>query len=170
MELSENAAIKEIKEVFASDNESLIHDTISYIHENGSTKMLPLLFELLEHTNSESIKQDIFNCLADAKDVNSIPFFIDALNNQDLKNYKGKILSVMWQANIDFSAHTNLFTDILINDNYETAIEAFTILEVCASNLSEFEKKELTSKISTAISHEKSEKLALLQEAIHCLE
>ena len=36
MELEENAVLKELQNIFLSDNEENIHDAISYIHENGA--------------------------------------------------------------------------------------------------------------------------------------
>ena len=71
MELEESAVINEIKTIFESENESAIHDAIAYIHENGSIKMLPLLFDLLAITKSESTKNDIYECLSDTKEKSS---------------------------------------------------------------------------------------------------
>ena len=55
MELEESAVINEIKTIFESKNESAIHDAIAYIHENGSIKTLPLLFDLLAVTGSKEL-------------------------------------------------------------------------------------------------------------------
>lgn len=169
MDLEENAIIKELESVFSSDNESNIHDAIAYIHENGSIKMMPLLFNLLATTSSETLKNDVYNCLMDTKDVNSIPLFIDALQDSRFINEKKRILSTLWQTNLDFSKHTDKFVNILLNDNYENAIEAFTLIEVCAENLSDEEKSTFKEKIQNALSKDKTEKAALLQATIDIL-
>lgn len=170
MELEENAIIKEIKSVFESDNEGAIHDAIAYIHENGSTKMVPLLFDLLENTSNEKLKKDVFDCLMDTKDESVIPLFIEALQNQDLINERKQLLSTIWQANLDFSKHADVFANILIDDNYENSLEAFTILEVCAEKISAEEKSKLKERLSAATTNDKSEKKILLQEAVKMLE
>lgn len=170
MELDENSAIKEIQAVFASDNESAIHDSISYIHEYGSYRMLPLLFDLLEHTNRESTKNDIYNCLVDAKDRQATPLFIEALKNQKLQDEKKKILATLWQTNLDFSEHLDLFADILIEEPFDTAMEAYTLIEVCVPNISDEKKHYLHTKIKTALPQTSDDKKDLLKGLLQILE
>ncbi|MCQ2606511.1 MAG: hypothetical protein MJ204_08250 [Bacteroidales bacterium] len=169
MELSESAAIKEIQDVFSSDNESLIHDTISYIHENGSVKMMSLLFNLLAKTTSDSLKKDVYNCLVDTKNPDAVAVFISALQNPNLISEKKEILATMWQTNMDFSKHAGQLVDILLNDTYETAIEAFTVLEVCSENIDDSQKQSLISVLTEGAQKDKSEKATLLQEAARLL-
>lgn len=170
MELEESAVINEIKTIFESENESAIHDAIAYIHENGSLKTLPLLFDLLVTTTSDNTKNDIYNCLADTKDKNAMSIFIEALHDSRFVNEKARLLSAMWQSNLDFSKHTADFIQLLLAENYETAIEAYTIIEVCAPNLTEEQKASFTKTVSEALEHEKSEKRALLQATLEVLQ
>ncbi len=170
MELEENAAIKEIQAVFASGDESQIHDSIAYIHEFGSVKMVSLLFELLSTTNNGTLQKEALDCLSDTKDKSAIPLFIDALKSEKLANFKTSLLATMWQANLDFSEHTDLFIDILINDDYETAIEAFTLIDVCAENLSKEKKMMYKQKINKVLATENSTKKGLLQKMIESLD
>ncbi|MBR5432921.1 MAG: hypothetical protein IK117_00625 [Bacteroidales bacterium] len=170
MELEENAVLKELQNIFLSDNEENIHDAISYIHENCSMKMVPLLFDLLRSNKDKNIQKDIYNCLMDAKDAQAIPLFIDALKDEQLINEKKHLLSTIWQTNLDFSKHIDIFIDILLRDTYENALEAFTIIEVCSEKLSDEDKNRCRNTISNAIQNEKSEKHALLQAAIDVLQ
>jgi len=170
MELEESAIISEIKAIFESENESAIHDAIAYIHENGSLKTLPLLFDLLVATPSDNIKNDIYNCLADTKDKNATSIFIEALHDSRYVNEKARLLSVMWQSNLDFSKHTADFIQLLLMENYETALEAYTIIEICANILTEDEKAKYKKAISEALANEKSEKSALLEATLEVLQ
>lgn len=170
MIIDEKSILKEIQMVFDSDNESLVHDTISYIHENGTREMIPLLFDLLEKTSSVTIQNDIYDCLTDTKDQNAIPLFIDALRDARFATMKNRLISVLWQTNLDFSEHVDVLIDSLLHDNYETAIEAFTAIEMCTPHLSEEKRSLLKQQIRDAVIAEKSEKAALLGETIHILE
>ncbi len=170
MELEENAVLKELQNIFLSDNEENIHDAISYIHENCSMKMVPLLFDLLRSNKNKTIQNDVFNCLMDAKDAQAVPLFIDALHDEQLKTEKKHLLSTIWQANLDFSQHIDVFMEILLHDSYENALEAFTIIEVCAEKLSNEEKIRCKTAISNAMLNEHSEKQALLQAAAEILQ
>ena len=168
MELEESAVINEIKTIFESENESAIHDAIAYIHENGSLKTLPLLFDLL--ATSDNTKNDIYNCLADTKDKNATSIFIEALHDSRFVNEKARLLSAMWQSNLDFSKHTEDFIQLLLGENYETALEAYTIIEVCVPNLTDEQKTDFSKTISKALEQEKSEKRALLQATLEVLQ
>lgn len=170
MIIDEKSIIKEIQTVFESDNESLVHDTISYIHENGTCEMIPLLFDLLGRTSSITIQNDIFDCLTDTKDQNAIPLLIDALRDTRFTTMKNRLISVLWQTNLNFSEHIDVLIDSLLHDNYETAIEAFTAIEVCTPHLSEEKRNLLKQQLRNAVIAEKSEKVALLSETIHILE
>lgn len=170
MELEESAVINEIKTIFESENESAIHDAIAYIHENGSIKMLPLLFDLLAITKSESTKNDIYECLSDTKEKSATAIFIEALQDSRFVNEISHILSAMWQSNLDFSKYTKVFIQLLIQENYETALEAYTIIEVCAGNLPAEEKTTYKEMIEKALKNEKSEKAGLLQSTIEAFE
>ena len=169
MELEESAVISEIKTIFESENESAIHDAIAYIHENGSLKTLPLLFDLLAVTKNDNTKNDIYNCLADTKEKSATSIFIEALQDSRFVNEKSRLLSTMWQSNLDFSKYTKVFIQLLLQENYETALEAYTIIEVCAGNLSNEEKANYKEMIETTLKNEKSEKAGLLQSTIECL-
>lgn len=170
MELEESAIISEIKTIFESENESAIHDAIAYIHENGSLKTLPLLFDLLVTTTSDNTKNDIYNCLADTKDKNATSIFIEALHDSRFINEKARLISTMWQSNLDFSKHTADFIQLLLAENYETALEAHTIIEVCAPNLTKEQKANFSKTISEVLEHEKSEKRALLEATLEVLQ
>ena len=170
MELEESAVINELKTIFESENESAIHDAIAYIHENGSLKMLPLLFDLLAVTTNESTKKDIYACLSDTKDKNATHLFVEALQDSRFVNEKSRLLSTMWQSNLDFSKYTRIFIPILLKETYETALEAHTLIEVCAEKLTEDEKSEYKTLINNALSDEKSEKRALLQATMDLLQ
>ena len=169
MELEESAVINEIKAVFESENESAIHDAIAYIHENGSIKTLPLLFDLLAVTKSESTKNDIYECLSDTKEKSATAIFIEALQDERFVNEKSRLLSVMWQSNLDFSKYTQVFIQLLLQENYETALEAYTLIEVCAGNLTNEEKNTYKEMVETALKNEKSEKVGLLKSTIEAL-
>lgn len=170
MIINEISIIKEIQTVFESDNESLIHDTISYIHENGTCEAIPLLLDLLGRTTSVTIQNDIYDCLTDTKDQNAIPLLIGALCDTRFSSMKNRLISVLWQTNLDFSEHIDVLIDSLLHDNYETAIEAFTAIEVCSPHLSEEKKTLLQQQLRDAVIAEKSEKATLLGETIHILE
>lgn len=151
MELEENLAIKEIQTIFESGDEEKIHDSIAYIHEYGSIKMLPLLFDLLSQTTNDTIKKEIVDCLSDTKDKNAIQIFVQALRDEQYSSIQKELLTAMWQANLDFSNYISDFIDIVANAEFDTAIEAFTLTEVCAQNITIDEKVKFRTLIANVL-------------------
>ena len=170
MIINEKSISNEIQTIFESDNESLIHDTISYIHENGTFDMIPLLFDVLSNTPSETIQNDIYDCLTDTKDAKAIPLIVESLVDSRFINSKHRLISVLWKTNLDISAHVDVFTESLLHDNYETAIEAFTAIEQCSPNLSEEKRAFVKKQFQDALVSERSEKIGLFRETIQILE
>lgn len=159
MELEENLAIKEIQTIFESDDDEKIHDSIAYIHEYGSIKMLPLLFDLLSQTTNDTIKKEIVDCLSDTKDKNAVPLFVQTLRDEKYASIQKELLTSMWQANLDFSNYISDFIDIVANADFDTAIEAFTLTEICAQNISTEEKIKFSTIISNVLATKKDSQL-----------
>ena len=157
------------KNLFSADNE-LIHSAIIEIRNNGSVEMLELLFELLIKSTDISAKKDILICISDLKDKNSLPFLISAIKDSQYSSIKKDLLNAYWQTNFDFSPYSDLFVDILIQDDFESGIEALTIIENIAETFEESKKIEIYNLIKKNIPLTDSHKKDLLEAALHILE
>lgn len=164
MELEENLAIKEIQTIFESNDDEKIHDSIAYIHEYGSIKMLPLLFDLLAQTTNDTIKKEVIDCLSDTKDTNAVSLFVQTLRDENYSSIQKEVLTAMWQANLDFSQYISDFIDIVANADFDTAIEAFTLTEICVENITSDEKIKFQALISKVLEDKKDSQL--LQQAV----
>lgn len=62
------------------------------------------------------------------KDFVKVPM-IDALSNKSISHeIKAALLTACWESGIDYSAHTSIFVDPLLNGNELVAIEAYTLI------------------------------------------
>lgn len=119
---------KILNDLFSGNPEKVIQ-TINRIKEIGNKDYLPVLFDLLLSNPDASIKNEIEIILGTIKDKNSVPLFIEALQNVKYKPVQKSLLMACWQNGLDYSLFLPVFVDFVIKEEWETAFEAFTVIE-----------------------------------------
>jgi HEAT repeat protein len=122
-----------------SGNESEILHAIDKIRVSGKPEYLPYLMPLLNKTSPVIVKDMALELLGDLKDPKAIPYLIDAINNEDLILCRKELVACCWQNGLDFSIQLPFFVDLVINNEFEIAFEAFTVIE----NLEFFPSEEI---------------------------
>lgn len=158
-----NAAIRE--KLFSSNTATVVA-AIQSLKESGNKEYLPILFELLMAQPEESVQEEILKLLGSVKDKETIPVFIEALQNQKYTSIRKAITTVCWQNGMDFSMYFEVFTDLIINEEWDVAFEAFTVIE----NLEHFpppeEMKGIKLKIAGALKSANEQKQYFLEELL----
>jgi hypothetical protein len=121
-----DSTIKE--QLFSTDTKTVI-SAINSIKRNGNKLYIPVLFDLLSTQPEKEIEAEIKKLLATVKDIKTVDNFIEAVQNEKYKPILKTILVVCWQNGLDFSSYTPVFIDIIINEEWEIAFEAFTIID-----------------------------------------
>lgn len=156
-------------EKLKSDNPLVVKETLIELREKGNKEFIPTLIELLhkyKDTDNESI---IKNFISDIKDSAVKDIIIDYLQDHKYANIKRDLLTVCWESRFDFGEHLSLFVDILINDEFMTAFEAFTVIENLASDIEEEKKNTEISKLKEAALKAEESRQLLLHDAIHII-
>lgn len=161
---------QEIIKKLQSNSSELIISAIEDIRNQGDESLLSELFKILNNTASSEIQNKIYECISDLKDIKIIPFLISTIKNPDFSSKKREILNAFWQTGFDFSEYADIFTDILIQDSFETGIEALTLLDISADSIQSKKRQELRSKIMIAVPTSDEMKKKLLEQAVIILE
>jgi hypothetical protein len=119
---------KIINDLFSANPEKVIH-TINRIKEIGNKDYLPALFDLLLSNPDTDVKNEIEIILGTIKDKSSVSLFVEALQNEKYKTIQKSLLMACWQNGLDYSLFLPVFVNLVINENWETAFEAFTVIE-----------------------------------------
>ncbi len=88
-----------------------------------------MLFDLLNSNPAKEITDEINKLLSTVKDKETTESFIEAVTDKKYKPIRKLILTACWQNGLDFSNYLPVFVDIIINDDWENAFEAFTIID-----------------------------------------
>jgi len=120
---------EQIKNNLFSANTEVVISAIEAIQNKGNKLYIPILFDLLNSSPAPEIETEIKNLLGTVKDKESINSFMRAIEDDRYKNIRKSILVACWQNGLDFSTFLPVFIDLVINEDWEIAFEAFTIID-----------------------------------------
>jgi hypothetical protein len=165
-EKKENKKNKELVAKLNSGNSKLIFEALKEIRENGTISIIPHLFDLINENTSDIIKKDIVRLICDIKEQNAAPLLVDAILTRKFGEDTSDVIAIFWQSRLNFSNYLPVFIRVFIKEDYQTAIEAFTVVESSISNMSNEIQQECMDILKTAEGSITSLKRPLYEELI----
>jgi len=153
-----------------SNDTKVVNESIHQLREEGQLQDIVILFDLLLKQPSEEIKDTILKFLADIKDKKADQIFVNAITEEKYSSIRKEITGICWQSSIDFTPYVSVFVDVLIQSDFETAFEAFTVIENFTSKINEDEKILQQDKLKDAIPVAAEEVKGMIHECIHILD
>jgi len=119
-----------------SPDENTVAETLQKLRDRGNVDILPEVFSLLFSGKMENLHAEIVSLLNDVKDPDAVPVFMEGV-----RLYRGKpgfeeLVSACWQCGLDFSEFMDEFINLVIEEDYYPAVEAFSVIEENISALS----------------------------------
>jgi len=124
-----NALEKEWIKMLAGEDETIILKTMHEIRNSGSVNMLPYVFNLLGTSRKDTVRSFILQFIGDLKTQEAVPFIVGSVDELENTTVFSQFLSACWQSGLDFSAHISRFAEVFARADYQTSLEAFTIIE-----------------------------------------
>lgn len=120
---------EQIKKNLFSANTDVVISAIEAIQKRGNKLYIPILFDLLNSSPELEIETEIKNLLGTIKDKEAVNSFLRAIEDEKYKSIRKSILAVCWQNGLDFSTFLPVFIDLIIQEDWEIAFEAFTVID-----------------------------------------
>lgn len=152
-----------------SGNQQLITETFEQIREEGSTSLLPYLFDLLNTSLNEEIKKQVYSVLCELKRTESVPILMEAITSEKYSGIQELLLKVCWENGLDYTPYLSTFVDIVIKGSFMNAFEAFTVIENMEGPFNTEETKRITDKLTLLIEEMTNEKKSLVLDLIKIL-
>ncbi len=133
-------------DLFSSDTPTVLA-ALDRIKIEGTTSQLPLLFELLNSGAEETVTQKILTILGSLKVRDAVPVLAEALQDPRYKPIRKSLATACWQNGLDYRDSFPVFVDLVIHEAWETAFEAFTVIE----NMEHFPGKEILEQTTDTI-------------------
>jgi hypothetical protein len=120
---------EQLKKSLFSAKTDVVISAIEKVKEKGNKLYIPVLFDLLNSSPEIEIETEIKNLLGTIKDKNTVNSFMRAIEDDKYKGIRKTILTACWQNGLDFSTFLPVFIDLVIQEDWETAFEAFTVID-----------------------------------------
>jgi len=144
-------------------------ETMAEVRVLGDSSFIQILIDLLVTTSNKEIEDEIISVLNDLKDQKSVLPLVEAVTNERYKSKLTPIVAACWHCELDFSDYLDVFVDIVIQNEYNAAFEAFTVIE---NNMDVYPNDQLYRNIeklkSISLAND-DPKQALYVELIHLL-
>jgi len=157
---------EQIKSNLFSANTDVVISAIEAIQKKGNKLYIPILFELLNSSPEPEIETEIKNLLETVKDKEAINSFMRAIEDEKYKHIRKSILVACWQNGLDFSTFLPVFVDLVINEEWEIAFEAFTVIDNLEYLPNEEIIKKSINKINKALPAANEQKSYFLNEML----
>ncbi len=112
-----------------SDELSQIMEVLKDLNTKGSVVLIPYLFDIIASGKFESVENDILRILSNIKEKDAAPIIMESLQHNDYKNKTADVVAICWQSSLDFSPFLPVFSEFFFINDYQTSIEAFTVIE-----------------------------------------
>ncbi len=157
---------KNIEVNLFSANTATVISTLNTLKERGNTAYLPLLFDLLNSNPEDEIEQEINFILYNLKIKDAVPVLVEAIQNPKYLPIRKKLAAACWENGLDFKNYLPVFVDLVINEDWETGFEAFTVIE----NMENFPEQDIldiaTEKIRQGLIEANEQKKYFLHEIL----
>ncbi|SEG51842.1 HEAT repeat domain-containing protein [Paenibacillus sp. UNC499MF] len=141
--------IQSLQEELCKNN---IEEAELIVEKIGDLKMLeavPMLITNLLDTDSNQLRNTIAITLSDIGCNDAVAPIVSLLKSPKTINSRGTLLYAL--ESFDCSRHGELFTDLLIEGNYEVTMQALSLLKINVRNMSEEMKRSCRNKLQASL-------------------
>lgn len=119
----------EVEKAFSSADEKKIVHKLNDIRQTGKPNIIPLIALLMENNSSQAVEKVSLEILGQLKEKECIPYVIESIKAASTDEVKKKLIMTCWQSGLDYNEHIIDFSREFLTGSYETAIEAFSVIE-----------------------------------------
>lgn len=158
-----------IQALFHVENEVVLN-AVKKIHNSGNVELLYPLLQLIKRTSNPKVERKSKAVFFDLKTNDATAFVVESIKAEDDISIKQFLVTACWNNSLDYSAHLDLFIDLFLNEIFEIAFDAYTVIE----NMIGFPDLEIIKiqidKLKSKASTIESSKKQLLVDLVNLLE
>lgn len=143
---------------------------LTELKKNSELDYVNPLLNMLLSERSEVVRKSIVEYLSDFKDQRAVEIIVRYLEESFPSKNVSNILIACWQSRLDFSKNLSIFFSILVEANYLTSFEAFTVIENSVDNLSTDEIVKFIAYVKKGVAGSDRDKQLLLLEMVSLLD
>jgi len=121
--------LSRLKSAFKSGNQDVIDHALDEIKNNGDDTYITPLVEYLHQNLSREYKEKVFQLFDDLKLENSVDQLVSELKKVNDPDVLERLVAACWQNGLNYSKHLPYFAQLVIDQEFQIAFEAFTVIE-----------------------------------------
>lgn len=121
--------LNRLKSAIKTANPELIDHALDEIKVKGDHTYISPLIDLLHQNIAQDVKEKIFYLFVDLKNEDSVDQLVSDLKIEKDLNILERLVAACWQNGLNFSKHLPYFVELVINEEFQVAFEAFTVIE-----------------------------------------
>lgn len=150
-----------------SDKPGMVIPVLNHLRQSvHASDYLHEIFNLLSQTNDSNTRRELSLFLNDIKDPAAVPKTIAGLNDKRYRPVWSILTAACWQSGLDYSNNLDTFIRLLLEEEYMTALEAFSVIEQSLHLLEENKMKSYRQKLIEGLKEVDKEKAPLVTELI----
>ncbi len=155
--------LSRLKSAIKTSNQELIDHALEEIKTKGDESYIIPLITFLHQTSSKEVKEIIYHLFNDLKHENSVDQLIHELENEKDLDILERLVASCWQNGLNYSKHLPFFVQLIINQEFQIAFEAFTVIENMYGKIEGDTESMLLSKIEKSLTTSEERKQYLLK-------
>jgi len=159
-----------ILEALKSKNEIDIITTLQKIKEYGNTSHLIEVINLICKTPSNIVQKQCIEIARLFQSDEMVSILLPMLSSNINTTAQKKLIALCWEANLSLKNDLSIFINLLSNENFEIAIEAYTVITENSTGIHEKKKIEYCEALTSLEKVIKSERKFLIDDCIQLLE
>ncbi len=144
-------------------------ETLKELRVSGKVSDIPVLLEMLHLSQNPEIKSKITELFANLKESNAIPLIVEAIQDQKYAPELKELVATCWENGLNFSNYISLFIDLLIENDLEVALEAYTVIMNTEHKIQQTTIDQEIEKLDKALPSAVEQKRQLLLDVIDFL-
>lgn len=155
--------LNRLKSAVRSGNHELIDHALEEISNKGDDTYIAPLIEYMHQHLSTEIKERIFQLFNNLKHENSVDQLINQIKNEKDLDILERLVASCWQNGLNYSRHLPFFVQLVIDQEFQIAFEAFTVIENMYGKIDSDVESMLMAKIEKRIQNVDDKKQYLLK-------
>ena len=160
---------KDLLEGMQSADSLKVIETLEELRVSGKASDIPMLIELLHLSQDPEIKTKISTLFANLKESDTIPLIVEAIQNQKYAPELKQLVSSCWENGLDYSEYLSLFIDLLIDNDFLIAFEAYTVILNMTAKISQAKIDEEIARLQESLGSANEQKQLLINDVIEFL-
>jgi hypothetical protein len=140
-----------------------IEQTIEEIGETGDSSFIVALTDFLHQTDEPELKNKILKLFGELKHSDAVDQLIRVIQNPNYEREQSALIATCWQNGLNYSPYLPYFADLVIEKEFETAFEAFTVIENMYGKIDKIIEAQTLDKIKLALTTANEQKIYFLK-------